>query len=594
MAYPTQVACKRLKSAIAAEEGNIQAVSERFIAESHDYLLNKIPQTSYDLSAGENPRKIRYATAPIEDREYIPLLVDGDESGTMPARNCAGYEEDITTTINKKGSAGCHLPGQTIHGGYDVFYRRVQGKAWETETICVMDLLQKEHYNEYIRMLRTDLPKRAVEQFEYALERDVIQLSTHNTSVVNGFTWGEGVFPALPEGMLDLGYVRRLFQILEAHGWEGPREVQTSVQAFENMRLNYKVNTGLELQSTIVSSETQYLPYGTTVIEWGGIRWILKDKPTRGYLVKKNDGYEFVPVRPTKARAGTGGGVVVDVNEDYFNCWTYCNGERHELYELAFYISPKAMNRQSFAVPQVADKKFSQNTFNFEVKMIDGAYIPCNEDDLNFYYRMKHAYGVEALWPELMGAMLYRVQPDLIHINTPVCNNPCVDANGIRMAPANPVQHDECSLELQENDCSDVVEQAFLPTPTETNPFPTPVAGNLRFVNAGPIVTELDSGSLAVWVERIGGVEGAAGVTLTPANGTATGGDDFTNPGAIALTWADGEAGKKKITIPILDTGDAGTSFTVGSSSVTGATWVGVTSVTVDIEEACEPYSEEV
>lgn len=592
MAYPTATECRRLKSAIAFETGNIQAVSEKYIAETHNYLVNKIPQSSYNLAAGEDPRKVRYSTAPIEDRPYIEMLVNGDESGEMPARNCAGYEEDITTTINKKGSAGCHLPGQSIHGGYDVFYRVLKGKAWETEPVCVLDLLLKEHYNDYIRMLRTDLPRRAVEQFEYSLERQVIEAARYNTSIVNGFTHAEGVFPAVPEGMLDLGYVRRLFQILEAQGWSGAYEVQTSVQAFEMMRLNYKFNTGMELQTTVNSTETQYLDKDETSVQWGGITWVLKKNPTRGYLVQKNDGYEFVPVRPTRARAGTGGGVVVDVNEDYFNCWTYCQGERHELFEVGFYIDTKAANRQSFAVPQVADKKFSQNMFNFQVDMIDGAYIPCNEDNLNFYYRMKHAYAFESTYPELLGGLIYRVQPDRIYINTPVCTDPCIDSDGIRMAQPEPLKHDACSLELQENDCSSDVVSAFLPVPTENDAFPTPTAGQIRFVNAGPIVTELDSGSLSVWVERIGGVEGVATVTLTPADGTATSGDDYTTTGAILLTWADGEAGKKKITIPILDTGDAGTEFTVARTLPVGASWVGVTSVTVQIVEACTPYEE--
>lgn len=566
-------------------------MAERYIAESHDYLVNKIPQRTYDPSLGEDPVKVRYSTAPIEDRPYMEMMVQGDETDTMPALNCAGYEEDITTNVNKRGSAGCHLPGQTIHGGYDVFYRVLKGKAWETEPVCVLDLLLKAHYNEYIRMLRNDLPKRAVEQFEYSLERNVIEAAKYNTSVIQGFTWQEGSFPAPPDGTLDLGYVRRLFQILDAQGWTGPREVQISVQAFEQMRLNYKTNTGLELQSTINSGETQYLDKDETSINWGGITWILKKRPTRGYLVKKSTGYEFVPVRPTKARAGTGGGVVVDVNEDYFDCTTYCQGQRHELYELGFYIDTSAAARESFAVPQVADKRFSQGMFNFEVNMIDGAYLPCNEDNLNFYYRMKHAYAFESVNPERMGGILYRVQPDRIFINEPVCHIPAGNdpATAVVIAQPQPVQHDACSLALAENDCSGDVDQAFLPLPTEDNPLPDPIAGSIRFVNEGPIVTELDSGSVSIWVERIGGVLGAATVTLTPADGTATTGDDYTTTGAVLLSWADGEAGLKKITIPILSTGDADTSFTVARTLPTGATWVGATSVTVNIVAAFDP-----
>lgn len=577
-----------MKSAIAFETGNIQGMAERFIAESHDYLVNKIPQRTYDPSLGEDPVKVRYSTAPIEDRPYISMMVQGDETDSMPARNCAGYEEDLTTNVNKKGSAGCHLPGQTIHGGYDVFYRELKGKAWETEPVCVLDLLLKAHYNEYIRMLRNDLPKRAVEQFEYALERLVIDAARYNTSVVQGFTWQEGSFPAPPTGTLELGTVRRIFQILEAQGWTGPREVQISVQAFETMRLNYKTNTGLELQSTLNSAETQYLDKDETSINWGGITWILKKRPTRGYLVKKPTGYEFVPVRPTKSRAGTGGGVVVDVNEDYFECTTYCQGQRYELYELGFYIDTTAASRESFAVPQVADKRFSQGMFNFEVNMIDGPYLPCNEDNLNFYYRMKHAFAFESVNPERMGGILYRVQPDVIHINEPVCYSPYANDpdEAVVIAPPQPLEHDACSLALAENDCSSDVQQAFLPEPTEDDAFPDAIAGTIRFVNQGPIVTEVDSGSVKVWVERIGGVLGAATVTLDPVNGTATGGDEFTDTGTILLTWADGEAGYKGITIPILPDGDVDTAFTVARTLPTGATWAGATSVTVNIVEA--------
>ena len=63
-------------------------------------------------------------------------------------------------------------------------------------------------------------------------------------------------------------------------------------------------------------------------------------------------------------------------------------------------------------------------------------------------------------------------------------------------------------------------------------------------------------------------------------------GTDFTTPGATVLSWADGEAGRKAVSIPILPGGDGDKAFTVVKSAATGATWVGATSATVTIDTA--------
>lgn len=483
MPRPTPTECRRAKTAIAFETGNIQGMAERFIAESNDYMIRRIPQRTYDASLGEDPVKVRYSSAPIEDRPYLCMLAQGDESGTMPGVDCDGESSDVDTNVNKRGSFGCHIPGQTIHGGYDVFTRVLKGKAWETEPVCIMDLILKAHYNEYIRMLRNDLPKRATEQFGYSLERNVIETAKYNTSVLPGLTLTEGAFPGTPTGTLDLGTVRRVFNILEAQGWTGPREVTTSQEAFETMRQNYKTNTNLTIQTTPASSETHFIGDDVQVVSWAGINWVLTKTPTRGYLRTVNGVHEFVPVRPTRTRAGTGGGVVVEVNEDYFNCTTHCEGLQREIFEVGFYIHPTAATRESFAVPQVADKRFSNNLFNFEVRMIDGAYLPCNEDNLNFYFRMLHAYAFESTMPELMGAILYRVQPDVIFINAPVCDpdaTPTVTLEEIVPAQPQPVKHDECSKEYADNDCSEDVNEdvedpcATQSPPSTVTPTPTP------------------------------------------------------------------------------------------------------------------------
>ncbi len=542
---------RRLKTAIAAETGNIQGMAERFIAESDDYLVRRIPQGSYDPGQGEDPIKVRYSTAPIEDQEYIDILATGSVDEDMVARQCNGSNGNFDVSVNRRGAPGCNLTGQTIHGGYDVFTRVVKGKAWETEVICALDLIQKKHYQAYISMLQRDLPARAVEQFQYSLERNVIEVGHYNTSVVPGFTFAQGEFPATPVGTLDLGTVRRVFTIMEKQGWKGAREITTSVEAFETMRINYKRNHNVELASSLDSSETHFLPDGTQVVTWAGIKWVLLKHPPRGYLVNTLNGLKFVPVRPTVARPGTGEGIVTDVNEDYFNCHTYCDGQRHELYEIGFYVHETAANRQAFAVPQVGPKSFSKGLFNFEVDMIDGAFLDCNKDNLKFHFRLRHAYAFESTMPELMGAIIYRVQPDIIYINEPVCDNGPCDGPPITPLAPNPQYTDDCiqsDLETEEL----AFRAARLPEPTQTNPAPAPAAGFLIHRNTA-ITAQVDCGTVRIEVERIGGVDGAASATLATAASSPL---SLAQPADYTLTtatisWADGEAGVKYIDVPI-------------------------------------------
>jgi hypothetical protein len=590
--------CARLKTAIAEEVGNIQGMAERFIAESNEYLINRIPQGTFDASQGEEPRKVRYSTAPVPDSPYTEILVQGNEESTMPARDdCNDIMTDQSALIDKKGAFGCNLPGETISGGFDVFTRVLKGKAWETEPFCAMDLLLKKHPNEYIDMLQRDLPKRAMEQFGYSLERNVVDFGFYNTSVVGGFTYNQGSFPAAPEGVLDLGYVRRVFVLLEAQGWEGVREVgPISRTAFETMRNNYKVKEGVDLNSSLDSAETRFLDNGTEVVDWGGIRWILSSRPLRGWLSRQADGtQQFIPVRPTRARRGTGEGLVTEINEDYFNCFTICNGQRHELYEVGFYVSPQAATREAFAPSQVGGISFSQNLFNFEVNMIEGAYLECNRDNFKGLFRILHAYAFESTMPELMGGIIYRVSPDCVNIIAPCCDDECPVTPGEEVSiavPRGPIA-DGCSdADCDPASCDDDVSYAIDPHPTQDEPCPDNDPGVFRFAQCGPVITNPETGEVCIFILRTGGSQGAAQVQYGTQNGTATAGVDFVGQSA-PLDWADGENDPKEICIGIIDPGSGGgVSFNVVLSAPVGGvladgTTNGCIVLPIDIAEPC-------
>lgn len=576
--------CRRLKTAIAEEVGNIQGMTERYIAEASDYLKTRIPMAVFDPSAGEEPRKVRYSTAPIPDAPYIDLLVDGNVTEQFGGRGCDDQYESLSALGDRRGAIGCNIPGQSIDAGFDVFHRTLQGKAWETKIACAMDLLLKKHTNEYIEMLRTDLPRRAMEQFMYSLQRNVIEGGRYNTSMVNGFVTAQGAFPAIPTGTADLGVFRRLASILRVQGWTGPVQFQISAEAFNQMRLNYKQNNNMEMVVTPQSNETHQLGEDVQVYDWGGLSWVITDRPTRGWLKRNADStYTLVPVRPTKTRVGTGEGVVVDVNEDYFAGKTWCDGAWHQIFEVSEFVHEKAANRQSFAMPQMAGKGWEKNLFNFEVRMISGAFIPCNVDDFKFFFRLLHAYAFESTYPELMGAVLHAVAPEPIFLNTiPTENSPTGLSQVLPLNPL-PLVGNACLDADRSTEGCDTPNSDILPTPTESDPDPTPVVGSLEFWNEGPFETG-PGRTLRVYVERVGGVLGAASVHLATVNGTAAAGTDYTAETAD-LAWADGEAGRKYIDVPItVGPTPSGKTFTVLRSSATGAVWNGATSVTATID----------
>ena len=119
-----------------------------------------------------------------------------------------------------------------------------------------------------------------------------------------------------------------------------------------------------------------------------------------------------------------------------------------------------------------------------------------------------------------------------------------------------------------------------------------PSAGSLRFSVAAQNVQE-DGGAATVSVQRASGTAGAVSVHYASADGTATGGSDFT-PVSGTLNWAAGDAAAKSFQVPILDDGDAEGSetLTLALSSPSGGATIGTPSsqtVTILDDDSVEP-----
>ena len=92
---------------------------------------------------------------------------------------------------------------------------------------------------------------------------------------------------------------------------------------------------------------------------------------------------------------------------------------------------------------------------------------------------------------------------------------------------------------------------------------------------------------MTVTVDRNYYSSGATSVTLTPVAGTATNADFTATP--ITVSWADGDAQPKSVTIPITmdNTAEPTESFTVTLSNATNGALIGPNSVlTVTITDS--------
>jgi hypothetical protein len=576
MAQSAQV-CDRLKAALAFDTSVIQAFTEREIDESPNPLLSIIPSASYENGIGADPRWIRYAPAPNEYRAYQPLIDSNtDEARTMPGRGCDGSDVDITTNVNGV-DGNCDIPGQTVHLGFDVFGREAFVKAYETEPVCLMTMFQygPDHIAAYRRGLRDSLMRTGREQYEYAVEDIVIENAKYLISCDGTINQSTGSWLGEPTSGLSHGLVRFWEPILRREGYKGQFTVLTSQVAFENMRAAYKAAKGVDLNSTMDSNETELLPPGTQSVVWDGVRYVFLMEPIRGFLRDTpSGGKQFVRVFPTVARAGTGGGLVWDINQDYWLCKTVCDGIERELYEVGFFVDPSFAERQALAAPNsLLEGHVANKSFNFDVKLVDDAHIDCNKDNFKAQLRMLHGWGFQLKNPEVAGAFLYKVAPQSIEVYSPECPERTTATEEIVGPEGFPQPHDDCSLaaavaeaDKADNDCPADPEAYVGDDPSEV--------GVISVVDATLCVGE-DAGSILVSVQRTGGSSGAASVDVDTADGTATAGVNYTAVVGTTLNWADGDQSIKQVTISITDTDALDTStvdFDVDLSSVVGAT----------------------
>lgn len=120
---------------------------------------------------------------------------------------------------------------------------------------------------------------------------------------------------------------------------------------------------------------------------------------------------------------------------------------------------------------------------------------------------------------------------------------------------------------------------------SDTASISAAVNGSLEFSSATYAVNE-NAGTVTLTVKRVGGSNGAIGVTYTTSNGTALSGTDYTST-TNTLSWADLDVADKTFTVPITNRAgiQASRAFNVTLSLPTGGATLGsptVAAVTIN------------
>lgn len=586
------MACvQKAKTAFAFETGRIAAMIEREIMTGDpDYMLNRIPETSFDTSQGHNPRTVRVNIVPPRRTEYQEGLAP---AGTDNVNYVNPLTDGIIASNTNKTGALCSIPGETIHWGTEEFGRRLRYTALETDPMCVLDLLEKKAVGATIQKLREALPRFAKEHFGNELKRQVIKNSYFKYSVTaTGLARSQQVpyFPAIPEGGASIGLIRRIENDLRRQGWnQGSKtpvingrpalQVYMGRDDIEFAIRDYKRANGIVIQQDNITVDDP--TFGKTVV-YNGIQFIEDSLPTKGYVIQKAPGlYEFVEIQPWIVEAGVQG-IISRPNPQYDQGWINVGGEVHPVLSMGYIVHPRAMERQAMgAIPKI-DGKPGNKMFNFEVNMVPDWAIAadprCNKDMLYVAYRLTHAYAPLPYNPELMSVFLYMAATPQFTASEPNRYEGSAPNQPITPAPFGFPKAGDCAACTTDSD----LDPRLVANRTEENLYPANGAGTIQHNQIAYYVEE-STGGLTVGIRRVGGTVGAASVVATKVEGTATSPENFTEGSPVTLNWADGVGGIKTFTVPInaAGTDDDGKQFTIVLSSATGATLSSNTTATV-------------
>jgi hypothetical protein len=381
------------------------------------------------------------------------------------------------------------------------------------------------------------------ENFEANLQNFVIAYGEANASInsKNEIVLTTGGFNAPPLYRLSIPFLRRYRQYMVREGGltdEGLLEIETTRQDAIDAILADQAQLGIAgfTINEQIFADTRGQFYGKSGTVYNGIKFIFNEMPVRGYFMPSEvtaggeQLWKFVRVYHWKNEPNEAGGLSWQPNHDYDKAYVECNGAMYPMVTLAFVINGKSFQR--FGLGKPSRIKGQNAGTNFEMIVLDGPHIPCNDFNDKFRLAARHMFRFKSLKPQLSGAIAYRhaVPEDYV------------------IEPTNP------PIEVPPQ--SFAGPQEFAPSGVSPCCPGTPVNSN-SFLNFDPccnvqVVYDGANVNLVLKVTRTGAAVDAVTVTPTATAGTAILNTHYQNPQPTSLVWAIGETGTKTFTVPII------------------------------------------
>ena len=523
---------------------------------------------------------IAYRNLDHEPRE----LIDGE----MRGRKLNGRNGLFQTSINDLDDNACHGRTQI---DFSQGYRRIGtedfGLDLETPVKCARDLerMDNAEIEGYFDGFRTQFTVYGMDNFSDNLLNLVIERGEANASVQgpDEFEVSRGGWKAPPENRITIHF-------LEEYRDHIISEMRTlNLEVNPNMMLEIElplidwldaVKEDLIQIHGMVDGNGQSLTRfqgemlkdpesdmrGRKYSEYGNIRCYFNDEPIRGHFRQSGtDGsgsptYNFVRVYPTINDIGGEGGLVQIPNHAYREDTIEVDGIQYDMVTLAPHIHPASFQHFQFEKPK-KPMGGANHGVNYNVEVIDKAYIPNNKHNDMFQLVARHEFRFKAKYPQLSGCIAYRHGRRPGYVLPVVRRNKIVTETSFA-GPEKYRQHDIVDSMTLEN--CDACEDGNVPRLDGQCVDPSDLAdSSFRLVPAGTSTVIFDDAEgnkvVRIGIRREGELAQESSVGVAVIAGTASPGTHYTVvSGGASHTWGVNDDSVKYIELLITDgSGDA-------------------------------------
>jgi hypothetical protein len=591
----------KIKLAVFEQTKLITDFSDIKIKNSDKFILNKVPDGGM-VENDDNNDSIIYGwaeQAPVayRSKEYANRpLVSGEMTGRQANTNLSA---PFTVDINDTPDNACH--GQTEIDFAQGFKRRgFEDRTFDAKTPvkCVNDLerFTRKQAQDYFDGMRTQFSNFGMENFAADLINMTILNGEANASIMspNGINLTSGGWEAIPEYRISIfalqEYREEILATKKGLGQDVSEDWTLEIELpFQDWVDAVRQD---QIQRNGASAQIQYpvALFEDTVGNlksrkshtYGGIKAFFNETPVRGYFKPKGDGsFAFIRVNQFINEAGEEGGLVMAKNDNYRRDTVVVGGISYPMITLIPHIDPTSFTRfgKKKALKPVGGENLN---LNFDVRVIDGPYIDCNEMNDKFRLVARHGYRFRAKYPELSGWIAYRHSQQSGYVIAPITRGvvPAPIVDGFP-DPYRQQDIDACTAAECEQ-CDQVVDSLTLQCIDPLNATPSVLALTPSGEVTSPTTTAAPT-QVRLTVERTGGLGKVSTVGYATANGTATAGSDYTAASGT-LTWEIGDNDPKFINVQLLAAATEAEKFTVTLSAPTNATIAtsqGVATITI-------------